>query len=131
MFYHSQYHQLCWWFVLAPLGHFVLLPKGGSENPFLCYWWPLKSGSLLLLFCISFQAIPLILLFYISFYRLFVYITDCFAIISSCPKVTVISLPILWVSVKYHKCTFPKISPTSFRNTPNIAFLRYFGINTI
>lgn len=27
--------------------------------------------------------------------------------------------------------TFPRISPTSFLNSPNITFLRYFGINTI
>lgn len=34
----SQYHQLCWWFAIAPLGQIVIPPKGGLANRSLCYW---------------------------------------------------------------------------------------------
>ena len=36
-------------------------PKGGLTNLSTCYWWPLKSGILLLLPGISLHSIPLIL----------------------------------------------------------------------
>ncbi|MDY5553814.1 MAG: LacI family DNA-binding transcriptional regulator, partial [Blautia sp.] len=45
----SQYHQPCWWFVLALPGPFAFPPKGGLTNQSYCYWWPLKSGIFLLL----------------------------------------------------------------------------------
>ena len=34
----SQYHQLCWWFVIALPGLVVFPPKGGLTNQSVCYW---------------------------------------------------------------------------------------------
>ena len=91
--------------LLSPFqGIIAFPPKGGLRNRSICYWWPLKSGlqHFSLLFGISFQSIPLILLCNILRYRRFIHITDCFAIISACPKVAIIFLSILWIFVKQH-----------------------------
>ncbi len=80
---------------------FAFPPKGGLANRSFFTGRPLKSGSLLMLHPISFVLFLNILL-----YRLFIYITDCLAIISSCPEMTIPFLSIFWMSVKYHKRTF-------------------------
>ena len=98
----SQYHQLCWWFGIALPGPFAFPPEGGLTNQSYCYWWPLKSGIFLLLLGISLQSIPFILFFYILLYCCFIYITDCFAIVPSCPKMSIISLPIFRMPIEYH-----------------------------
>ena len=83
-------------------GPFAFPPEGGLTNQSYCYWWPLKSGIFLLPLGISLQSIPFILFFYILFYCCFIYITDCFAIVPSCPKMPIISLPIFWMPTDYH-----------------------------
>ena len=79
---------------------FAFPPKGGLANRSFFTGRPLKSGSLLMLHPISFVLFLNILL-----YRLFIYITDRLAIISSCPEMTIPFLSIFWMSVKYHKRT--------------------------
>ncbi len=79
---------------------FAFPPKGGLANRSFFTGRPLKSGSLLMLHPISFVLFLNILL-----YRLFIYITDCLAIISSCPEMTIPFLSIFLMSVKYHKRT--------------------------
>ena len=79
---------------------FAFPPKGGLANRSFFTGRPLKSGSLLML-----HPIPFVLLLNILLYCLFVDITDRFAIISSCPEVTVSFLSIFWMPVKYHKRT--------------------------
>ena len=79
---------------------FAFPPKGGLANRSFFTGRPLKSGSLLMLHPISFVLFLNILL-----YRLFIYIADRLAIISSCPDMTIPFLSIFWMSVKYHKRT--------------------------
>ena len=79
---------------------FAFPPKGGLANRSFFTGRPLKSGFLLML-----HPIPFVLLLNILLYCLFVDITDRFAIISSCPEVTVSFLSIFWMPVKYHKRT--------------------------
>ena len=104
------YHQLCWWFDVGPTGPILLFRLKAVRQTIAYYWKPLKSGSLLF----SFHSVSLVLLGYILHDCFFVYFTDCFAIISSCPKMTVIFLPVLWMAIEYHKRTFTFYSSYSF-----------------
>ena len=79
---------------------FAFPPKGGLANRSFFTGRPLKSGSLLML-----HPISCVLFLNILLYRLFIYIADRLAIISSCPEMTIPFLSILWMSVKYHKRT--------------------------
>ena len=48
------------------------------------------------------HPISFVLFLNILLYRLFIYIADRLAIISSCPEMTIPFLSIFWMSVKYH-----------------------------
>ena len=109
-------HQPCWWFDVGPTGPVLLFRLKAVRQTIAYYWWPLKSGSL----PFSFHSVSLILLGYILHDCFFVYFTDCLAIISSCPEMTVLFLPILWVAVEYHQCAFTFYSSYSI-------WYAYFG----
>ncbi len=75
-----------------------------------CYWWPLKSGSLLpCLFAL--HMVSFILFTDVLLNRFLIYVAYRFTIVSSCPKMSIVFLAVFWMPVKYHQCTFSLDSP--------------------